>query len=231
MTILLRQTLLRWFSEYVSTVNFVDSRVMVPEMLDVYDVFLTTEKGDFFEKGIAMYVNAFPTQNDYLNIKLNLDGFRNIGDITNVFRPELFQTVKSGSKRELLKQMCENASELYGLEDLYHQVMLRENIGSSYFSKDIAVPHPMNVVSSDTFIVVRFSEKPIVWDEEKNKVNLIMLMHIGRNNPQAFQMWNYLSKLFVNKDLIEQLAWHTDYEHFIALIKAALEKGLNDMNE
>lgn len=231
MTILLRQTLLRWFSEYVSTVNFVDSRVMVPEMLDVYDVFLTTEKGDFFEKGIAMYVNAFPTQNDYLNIKLNLDGFRNIGDITNVFRPELFQTVKSGSKRELLKQMCENASELYGLEDLYHQVMLRENIGSSYFSKDIAVPHPMNAVSSDTFIVVRFSEKPIVWDEEKNKVNLIMLMHIGRNNPQAFQMWNYLSKLFVNKDLIEQLAWHTDYEHFIALIKAALEKGLNDMNK
>ena len=79
--------------------------------------------------------------------------------------------------------------------------------------------------------MVRFSEKPIVWDEEKNKVNLIMLMHIGRNNPQAFQMWNYLSKLFVNKDLIEQLAWHTDYEHFIALIKAALEKGLNDMNE
>lgn len=231
MTVLLRQTLLRWFSEYVATVSFIDSRVMVPEMMDNYDVFLTTEKGDFFEKGIAMYVNAFPTQNDYINIKLNLDGFRNIEDITNVFRPELFDVMKSGRKQDILKEMCENASQLYGLEGLYNQVLQRENIGSSYFSKDIAVPHPMNAVSSDTFIVVRFSEKPIIWDEEKNRVNLVMLMHIGRNNPQAFQMWNYLSKLFASKELIEQMSEDMAYEHFITLIKAALEKGLNEKSD
>lgn len=228
MTTLLRQTLMNWFSEYVATVNFIDSRVMVPEMMDNYDVFLTTEKGDFFEKGIAMYVNAFPKENDYINIKLNLDGFRNIEDITNVFRPELFQVMKSGNKQDLLRQMCENAAEYYEMDGLYEQVLERENIGSSYFSKDIAVPHPMNAVSSDTFIVVRYSEKPIVWDEEKNKVNLVMLMHIGRNNHQAFQMWNYLSKLFASKGLVEQMAENTTYDHFIALIKNALEKGLNE---
>ena len=127
--------------------------------------------------------------------------------------------------------MCGNAAQLYDLEGLYNQVMQRENIGSSYFSKDIAVPHPMNAVSSDTFIVVRFSEKPIVWDEEKNKVNLVMLMHIGRNNPQAFQMWNYLSKLFASKELIEQMSEDMTYEYFITLIKAALEKGLNEKSD
>lgn len=231
MTTLFKQTVLKWFPEHVATVNFIDSRVMIPEMLDSYDVFLTTEKGEFFEKGLAMYVNAFPKPNDYINIKLNLDGFRNLEDIINVFRPELFKCIKSGDKHEILVQMCANASELYETEGLFEQVMQREGIGSSYFSKDIAVPHPMNAVSSDTYIVVRFSEKPIIWDEEKNKVKLVMLMHIGRNNPQAFQMWNYLSKLFASKGLIEQLAENATYDHFITLIKAALEKGLNDKSD
>ena len=68
------------------------------------------------------------------------------------------------------------------------------------FSKQIAVPHPMYAVSSDTFISVCVSKQPIVWDEENNQVNLIMLMHIGKNNTQAFQLWDYISKNFCGQD-------------------------------
>ena len=48
----------------------------------------------------------------------------------------------------------------------------------------------MYAVSSDTFVSVCVSKQPIVWDEEDNQVNLIMLMHIGKNNTQAFQLWD-----------------------------------------
>ena len=75
MTLLLKQSLLRWFSDRVSAVDFCNPMDVTEDMLDEYDIFLTTEKDEFFEKGLAMYVNAFPNQHDYANIKLNLDGF------------------------------------------------------------------------------------------------------------------------------------------------------------
>ena len=50
-----------------------------------------------------MYVNAFPNQHDYANIKLNLDGFKDIEDIASIFYPELFYQVKSSTKKEVLQ--------------------------------------------------------------------------------------------------------------------------------
>lgn len=227
MTVLLKQTLLRWFSEYVSVVDFVDPMGVEEEMLDEYEIFLTTEKGEFFEKGLAMYVDIFPKESDYMNIKLNIDGFKNIEDVTAIFRPELFHVSNSAKKKDILKKICDSATEYFELEDLHNQVIAREEIGSTFFSKNIAVPHPMYAVSSDTFVVVYFSKNPVIWDEENNKVNLVMLMHVGKNNPQAFQLWNYFSKIFASKTLVSRLGENPTHENFIALIKNALEMGIH----
>jgi lichenan operon transcriptional antiterminator len=227
MSILLKQTLSRWFSEYVSTIDFVDPMALDPDMLDEYEIFLTTEKGEFFEKGLAMYVDPFPKERDYRNIKLNIDGFRDINDVVEIFEPELFQTVSSATKEQALKMICNNATQYYGLEGLEEEIEERELIGSTFFTKDIAVPHPMYAVSSDTFVSVFYSKKAIVWDEDGNQVNLIMLLHVGKNNPQAFQMWNYFSKIFVSRSLIEQLSHDSTYDNFIYLIKQALKNGIN----
>ena len=48
--------------------------------------------------------------------------------------------------------------QIFEIEDLHSQVQQREEIGSTYFSKQIAVPHPMYAVSSDTFISVCVSK-------------------------------------------------------------------------
>ena len=227
MTILLKQKLLQRFSDHISTVDFVDPLNVEEEMLDEYEIFLTTEKGEYFEKGLAMYVNCFPKESDYRNIRLNIDGFKSIDDVTEIFQPELFEVRMCATKEEVLQKICDNAVSNFEVEGLHEQVFQRESIGSTFFSKDIAVPHPMYAVSSDTFVSVFFSKKPVVWDEEGNTVNLIMLLHVGKNNVQAFQMWNYFSKIFASKELVEQLREKPDFEHFIYLIKEALQNGIN----
>ena len=227
MTILLKQKLLQWFSDHISTVDFVDPLNVEEEMIDEYEIFLTTEKGEYFEKGLAMYVNCFPKESDYRNIRLNIDGFKSIDDVTEIFQPELFEVRVCATKEEVLQKICDNAVSNFEVEGLHEQVFQRESIGSTFFSKDIAVPHPMYAVSSDTFVSVFFSKKPVVWDEEGNTVNLIMLLHVGKNNVQAFQMWNYFSKIFASKELVEQLREKPDFEHFIYLIKEALQNGIN----
>ena len=227
MTLLMKQTLLKWFSEYVSVIDFVNPMDVTEDMLDEYDIFLTTEKEEFFEKGLAMYVDTFPNQHDYMNIKLNIDGFRDIEDVADIFHPELFSSVKSSNKEEVLSMLCEKSTAYFQVENLHLQVLQREEIGSTFFSKQIAVPHPMYAVSSDTFVAVCVSKEPIICDEEKNEVHLVMLMHIGKNNPQAFQLWDYFSKMFADKSLVERLVEDPSYPNFIRLVKGALETGIN----
>lgn len=230
MTLLLKQTLLRWFSEYVSTVDFVNPMEVTEDMLDEYEIFLTTEKEEFFEKGLAMYIDTFPNQHDYMNVKLNIDGFKDIEDVTDMFYPELFYVTESSGKSDVLKNLCDAAAEHFQVEDLHSQVLQREEIGSTFFSKKIAVPHPMYAVSSDTFVAVCVSKRPILWDGEKNEVNLVMLMHVGKNNPQAFQLWNYFSKIFADKSLVERLVESPSYDNFIQLMKETLAIGINHDN-
>ncbi len=85
----------------------------------------------------------------------------------------------------------------------------------------------MRFLSSDTFISVCVASQPVVWDEEKNEVHLVMLMHIGKNNNQAFQLWDYISKIFADKMLVEKLLENPSYDHFMNLMKEALEAGIH----
>ena len=186
---------------------------------------LTTEKGNFYDMGLAMYIESFPTERDYLNIRLHLDGFQNIESITALFRPDLFFVKPTAEKDDVLKVICEKGADYCGESSLYEQVLERENIGSTYFSKGIAVPHPMHAVSSDTFLVVYIIQKPVIWDEDGNEINVVILIHVGKNNPQAFQIWNYFSRIFSEKTLIKRLLRKPTYENFIELIKDVLETG------
>ena len=226
MTILLRQTLLKWFVNEVSVVDIVNPMDLTDDMLDKYDLFLTTEQSQFYEMGLAMYVNAFPQEKDYLNIKLNLDGFKDIDSVTSMFSKELFFVAPSAKKENVIKKICECGAKYCEQENLYQEVMEREGIGSTFFTKDIAVPHPMQAVSSDTFLVVYLSEKPIVWDEDGNQIHLAVLVHVGKNNAQAFQIWDYFAKIFADKQLIKHLMKKQDYEKLIECIKKSLESNI-----
>lgn len=228
MTTLLRQTLLNWFSGNISVLDFLNAADMTDDALDNYDIFLTTEKGEYFDKGLAMLINVFPNNHDYLNIKLAIDGFKDIEDIIQIFCEDLFYQVESTNKNDILSTLCNQSAKKFHLNTLSEEVMKREEIGSTFFSKSIAVPHPVHSVSSDTFVAIGISVNPIEWDEEKNLVNLVMLVCIGKNNPQAFQLWNYFSKMFADKSFTEKIIAAPTYENFIKIVKEALKTGIQD---
>lgn len=226
MTILLRQTLLKWFSNDISMLEFISANDMTDDSLDNYDIFLTTEKGEYFDKGLAMFINIFPDNYDYLNIKLAIDGFKDIEDIIQIFCKDLFCQFDCADKNHILSTLCNKAQSKFSLDSLYDEVTKREEIGSTFFSKSIAVPHPVQSVSSDTFVAIGVCVSPIEWDEEKNVVNLVMLVCIGKNNPQAFQLWNYFSKMFADKTFVEKVTADPSYHNFINIVTEALKMGI-----
>lgn len=222
---LLRQTLANWFSDQIAELYFVFPEAMDETYLDRYDTFVTTEKGKYYDMGLAIYINPFPDKHDYLNLKLALDGFRDIDDILDIFQRNLFVHIDARTeKREILRRLCENAAASYDLDAgaLEEAVMEREHMRSTFFGNSIAAPHPMSAISSDTFVCVAVSQEPVEWDSSHNKVHLVMLIGVGKNNAKAFQLWNYLSKLFADQHFVERLLPSPSYGNFLKLLKDAI---------
>lgn len=222
MEAVLHQTFMKWFSGNIACLEFTSPSEVTEDVLDQFDIFLTTEKGEFYDRGLAMYINPFPTSHDYFNIKLNMDGFKDIDHMLHIFSGDRFFVIEKGTKEEILDHLCANAEELFELDHLREQVQAREEIGSTFFGNHIAVAHPVQTFASDTFMSVCISKEPVVWDEEGNKVNLILLNHIGKNNPQAFQLWDYISKMFIEEDFAERIAADPTYDKFIARIQKTM---------
>ena len=107
-------------------------------------------------------------------------------------------------------------------EEFKDAVFQRENMRSTYWGNGIAVPHPLTAVSSDSFVAVTELPQAVVWDDQKNMVNLVLMVCVGKNSSKAFQIWNYLAKVFSDKHFVERLLPDPSYEHFISLLKEAI---------
>lgn len=219
--ILLQQTLLNWLSSDIAELTFVTPSEMTEQHLDNYDLFLTTEKEKYYDIGLAFYINPFPNAQDYLNLKLAMDGFKSIDDIASIFYKELFCIGRGSDRQEILCHLCRKATDLFGIHDgdLENAVLQREALGSTFFGNGIAAPHPISAVSSESFVAVAALPQAMEWDEDKNMVNLVLLVCIGKNNTKAFHLWNYLSTVFGNRHFVDRLMTQPSYDTFIRLLK------------
>lgn len=218
--ILLRQTLYEWFGNQIAKLRFILPEEMDESFLDAFDTFITTEKSKYYEMGLALYISPFPGRQDYLNLKLAMDGFGSLEDVLSIFRKDLFITFEGRSDRDMvLRELCARCEQAFDLKGLYEAVMQREDIGSTYFGNGIAAAHPHVPLSPDTFIAAAVCRKPVTWDQEENKVQVVLLVHIGKNNPMAFQVWNYLSKIIGDDNFAKQLAATPTFETFLEMVK------------
>lgn len=227
--ILLRQTLLNWFADITAELTFKSPEQITDDDLNNY-IFLTTEKNKFYDSGLAFYVDPFPDRQDYVNLKLAIDGFQNIDDITSIFYKKLYRVRNEKKKDSIIKQMCQDAAEYFDIdpEQFFNSVFERENMRSTYWGNGIAVPHPLTNNTSDTFVSATVLPQPVAWDNEKHMVNLVLMVSIGKNNPKAFQLWNYMAKVFSDKTFAKRLVEEPNYEHFVHLLKEAM--SINKIN-
>ena len=54
-----------------------------------------------------------------------------------------------------------------------------------------------------------------------------MLVSVGKNNAKAFQIWNYLSKIFVQRSFVPQLLLNPSYDNFLKLLKDTIAEDFN----
>lgn len=215
-SILLRQRFATWFSNEISVLTLLNIHEINNIDIENYDVIFTTEQTEDTENMGAILISFYPSESEYSKIKLAIDGFKNKFEIINLFAEQLFHYGTFSSKEEVLNRICDNSAIKVKekVSNLRQAVGLREDFGSSYFGNQIALPHPINPISVETFVSVILLENELDWDTDHNKVRLVMLVAIEKNNAKVFQLWNYLSKIIQEKHFVDRLVEKPTFGNF-----------------
>lgn len=215
-SILLRQRFATWFSNEITILTLVNTHEVGFLDIEDYDVIFTTEQTELTDKMGAILISFFPSEQEYSKIKLAIDGFNDKFEIVNLFDEALFRYGHFTNKKEVLDKICSISVSKVGdkVFQLREAVELREEIGSSYFGNGIALPHPINPILAETFVSVILLKNELDWDSDGNKVHLVMLVAIEKNNVKVFQLWNYLAKIIQEKGFVDRVIKNPTFENF-----------------
>ena len=215
-SILLRQRFATWFSNEITILTLVNTHEVGFLDIEDYDVIFTTEQTELTDKMGAILISFFPSEQEYSKIKLAIDGFNDKFEIVNLFDEALFRYGHFTNKKEVLDKLCSISVSKVGdkVFQLREAVELREEIGSSYFGNGIALPHPINPILAETFVSVILLKNELDCDSDGNKVHLVMLVAIEKNNAKVFQLWNYLAKIIQEKGFVDRVIKNPTFENF-----------------
>lgn len=220
-TILLQNNILRNFPS-IKEVKIIPKNSLSTTNVNNYNVICTTENDIFINNNRIQKISYFLNDTDIKKIELLLDGFNGPKDILDCFSEDLFYYGDAPSKNAVIKWLYEMAYK-QGLADekLYHSIMNHENVTSTYFGNYLAIPHPEIFLSETSFISVAILPKPILWDDEY--VDIVFLVSIQKNNPNAFKLWSYLSFLISNNTTLEEIKKEPTFQNLSKVISKIYE--------
>lgn len=220
-TILLQNNILRNFPS-IKEVKIISKNSLSTTNVNNYNVICTTENDIFIIINKIQKISYFLNDTDIKKIELLLDGFNGPKDILDCFSEDLFYYGDAPSKNAVIKWLYEMAYK-QGLADekLYHSIMNHENVTSTYFGNYLAIPHPEIFLSETSFISVAILPKPILWDDEY--VDIVFLVSIQKNNPNAFKLWSYLSFLISNNTTLEEIKKEPTFQNLSKVISKIYE--------
>ena len=220
-TILLQNNILRNFPS-IKEVKIIPKNSLSTTNVNNYNVICTTENDIFINNNKIQKISYFFNDTDIKKIELLLDGFNGPKDILDCFSEDLFYYGDAPSKNAVIKRLYEMAYK-QGLADekLYHSIMNHENVTSTYFGNYLAIPHPEIFLSETSFISVAILPKPILWDNEY--VDIVFLVSIQKNNPNAFKLWSYLSFLISNNTTLEEIKKEPTFQNLSKVISKIYE--------
>lgn len=186
--------------------NYID---YIFSTVPIYDrVPVPIQQVSFFldDKGIAQVKNMLTFGNDEW--------------LEKYYSKELFlSNISCDSKFEALKVMCEHVIEKQNLpEEFYNSVLEREKLSNTSFGNRVAMPHPCNVISENSFVCIGILERPVMWGS--HEVQVVFLVSIGKNKGKSIQkFYQVTSRYLLNVFNIEELILQRNFELFYQVIR------------
>lgn len=126
----------------------------------------------------------------------------------------IVEQLNVGSKNEAIESLIQELDKEGYLKDkgqFYLDVLERENSFPTYIGNEIGLPHSQSMGVENPCVVIGKLTKDIVWTEDDEKVNLIFLIAVPKENEGNLHL-KILSKL-------ARLLMHDDFRNSIKTLE------------
>lgn len=165
---------------------------------------------------------------DYFSIQNNLELLTELGTLVDsnekfidMISSEYFSINDFEDYEQLLHHVAGKIESNMNIRGYENSILERENYVSTVYENGIAIPHPMNMNSSENIISVTLLPKPIFYKQKKIKVVFMLALKAGQ-----VELHQYLSKklygLMQHRSLVSELSKCQNFQEFIKLIKIYL---------
>ena len=102
-------------------------------------------------------------------------------------------------------------------EDLYALVIEREELGTTLFTNNIALPHPVRPFCECTMASVAVLDEGIPWGEDEAKI--VFMLNIRADGEREMELlYGFLSAFLQNKTMIKKLKDAPEYASLMEII-------------
>lgn len=136
------------------------------------------------------------------------------------YRPELFvNNINASTKEEALTILCQHTAQTFSLPDgFYDAVIKREALGQTDFGNLVAIPHPFQVMTQNSFVTIGILERPIWWGH--NDVQVIFLISISADeDSDVGRFYQLTTKFLFDSAAIQQLLINPTFDVIMKLLK------------
>lgn len=123
---------------------------------------------------------------------------------------------------EYINFLCDQMKDLGYVDSSFKaEVLKREQLSSTDFVNNIAIPHTLKPTTQKTTISVIINKKPTKW--HKNFVNVIVLLGLSRNDHAAFQtILDAIISILSEPSKVKQIIEGETYEDLLSIINQSL---------
>lgn len=211
--------------------NTLDIKNVVPDTplsIDKYDLVISTIQLNTLLPN-AIYIDPFFSDLDQQKISNKIDEIIKkkkkikFKKILHNFTDEYFfsKQFSFNGKYEAISFMCQQMISQKITNDLFlNDVLERESLSSTSFNS-VAIPHSTNMNAYKTMINFCILEKPLLWDN--NKVYLILLVAINHNDESAFaEIYDFISSVLMDDQQLDDILKANNYSEFINKLEKLL---------
>lgn len=166
-----------------------------------------------------VYIGLFLQTNDIIKVKKVLSLSEN-DFLHKYYKKEFFSSnIKADTKEKIIAAICKEIKKYENIPDNFlDSVLKREKIANTDFGNLVAIPHPFEVMTKNTFVYVAALPKPILW--HKNKVQVIFLVSISDKKDADLQkFYQYTVDFLLNENNVKKLIENKTFENLIFLLK------------
>lgn len=215
---LIKEKIEQNFGHKIEVVKTCSQQEVNQDLIDQVDLVLTTAELSDFQSDKIKKINLFLDETDIQVIGniLKEEDQKDAINYRKIFRKELFfYDVEFKNKEEILEHMTKEM-QVRGLisEEARQSVFKREEMATTELGNMVAIPHAMSNDSGDAVVSVMILKKPILWENEK--VQVVLLLNVPKTQ---YNMWEVVFKrlyqYLIGNQGVTKLIKDKDYDEFI----------------